>query len=1433
MLSLLFPAGVCLLPTSTLAQVVPDATLPLNSIVTPQGDAFIIDGGTQAGGNLFHSFEQFSLPSGSAALFNPNSAIQNILTRVTGGSASSIDGLLQVNGGANLFLLNPNGILFGPNAQLNIGGSFWASTATTLNFADGTQFSTLGLPQPPSLTVSPPVSLQYGANPGEILVQGSQLNVPFGQSLSLLGGNVIVQGAALLAPEGGLQVSAIRQGQLSLSQPIPSEIIDFGDIQLQQSLLDTSGEGGGNVLLQGRGITLTDGSIVGSTTFGEQPGGNLTVQATEFIELRGIGPDGFPNGLLAETAGSGAGGNISILTGQLRLLDGAQLSTAALPESSGAAGNISVVASEGIELIGETFTPQGPLGSGIGATTAGTGDGGNVSVVSPRLIVQDGAQIGTSTRGEGNGGRIFVNAAEIGLWGTSPEGVPSGIGATSEGGTGDGGEIEIVAGRLSVRDGAQISALTAGAGAGGRIFIQAAEVDLSGVGFFSEEAFPSGIGATTFGAGDGGTIEMVVGSLRMSDRAQVTTTTAGDGNAGNINIRAELVDLTGDRTGIFAQVDPEASGEGSGVRVEAAQVFLREDAQISTATLGTGSGGTVEVNTRQLRVETGGQVSALTLGESPGGTVIVNAAESIELSGVGAESFPSGLFSQTQGAGNAGDLRVSTPRLRIREGAKISVSGESLGNAGFLEIDADRLRLETGATLTGETVSGQGGDIRIRSNDMRLRGGSQISTTAGTAELPGDGGNITINTQTLVGLEDSDITANSFEGFGGRIAIATQGIFGLEERDELTPGSDITAFSQINPELSGTTLIQTPDIDPTAGLVELPDDLVDVAGLIDQNLCAIARRSQFTITGRGGLPPSPNDAIAPDAVWEDLSIPASVTSRQSAIQNRAISHRPIIEAQGWVVEEGGDIVLVANSPQLSNRGIEMLPQCDPSQSATQVKALSADRTITIQGFEVVGSRVFSPQQLAAVTNEFVNQPLSFAELLEVRSRLTQLYTDNHYITSRAVLVPQRLEEGVVRIEIVEGSLEDIQVQGTTRLDSNYVRSRLKLAGATPVNRQRLLEALQLLQLDPLIDTISAELSAGIYPGTHLLQVTVREARSFDTQFIADNGRSPGVGSVRRRVNLTEGNLLGFGDRLALGYTNTDGSHNFDVGYSIPINAYNGRLSFTHSRATSRIVEAPFDPLDIKARSRTYDLTLRQPVLLSPYRELAMGLTASRTESDTSILGQPYPLSLGANADGETRISALRFFQEWTRRGEREIFALRSQFSWGLGLLGATINNDAPDSRFLAWRGQGQWVRAIAPDTLVVLRGDLQLASDLVPVEQFSLGGLGTVRGYRQDARLTDNGVFGSAEVRLPIYRLPQRGLSLQIAPFVDVGRGWNRTNRQGLDPRTLASVGLGLRLQLGSFSARLDWGLPLVNLDSRERTWQERGLHFSIGSNPF
>ena len=272
-----------------------------------------------------------------------------------------------------------------------------------------------------------------------------------------------------------------------------------------------------------------------------------------------------------------------------------------------------------------------------------------------------------------------------------------------------------------------------------------------------------------------------------------------------------------------------------------------------------------------------------------------------------------------------------------------------------------------------------------------------------------------------------------------------------------------------------------------------------------------------------------------------------------------------------------------------------------------------------------------------------------------------------------------------------------------------------------------------------------------------------------------------------------------------------------------------------------MIEPPFDRLDIKSDYYQYKLTLRQPVIQTPNQELALGLTFDRQQSETSLLGILFPLSPGADNKGRTRISTLRFFQEWTQRGEREVIAVRSQFSFGIDAFDATINDDPPDSRYFVWRGQAQWVRLLAPDTLLLARTDLQVADrPLFPVEQFGLGGLFTVRGYRQDALLTDNGVFASVELRLPIFREPRQEMVLQIVPFVDFGSAWNNSGeadsfrRLNPDPSTLVSVGLGLRYQLGEhLTARFDWGIPLVEIDSRDRTLQEQGLYFSIIYNPF
>ncbi len=495
--------------------------------------------------------------------------------------------------------------------------------------------------------------------------------------------------------------------------------------------------------------------------------------------------------------------------------------------------------------------------------------------------------------------------------------------------------------------------------------------------------------------------------------------------------------------------------------------------------------------------------------------------------------------------------------------------------------------------------------------------------------------------------------------------------------------------------------------------------------------------------------------------------------------------------------------------------------------------------ITVKRFEVIGSTVFSPEEIDSVLAPFTNRSLSFAELLQARSAIIQLYIEQGYITSGALLLPQTLRGGVVRIQVVEGELAAINVNGTRRLKPEYVRARL--SSSKPVNQKRLLEALQLLQLNPLIANISAELTVGTRPETSVLEVEVKEAKTFSSQLVADNARSPSVGSFRRRAQITEANLLGLGDGLSLAYSNTDGSNGVDASYTLPINSRNGTLNLAYGTTKSDVIERPFNELDISGDSRYYQLTLRQPLSQTPSQEFAIGLSAVRSESDisSSVLEDfgvpPSELSPGADEEGRTRISAVQFFQDWTSRSSREVIAARSQFSLGVGALDATVNEDAPDSRFFSWRGQAQWVRLLAPETLLLLRADVQLSPDqLVPLEQFGLGGIDSVRGYRQDVLLTDNGAFVSAEVRLPIYRSRRRQTILQFTPFIDAGTAWGSSGQNNLDTNTLVSVGAGLRLQLSDrFTARLDWGIPLVEISSSGTSLQENGVYFSIVSSPF
>lgn len=517
-----------------------------------------------------------------------------------------------------------------------------------------------------------------------------------------------------------------------------------------------------------------------------------------------------------------------------------------------------------------------------------------------------------------------------------------------------------------------------------------------------------------------------------------------------------------------------------------------------------------------------------------------------------------------------------------------------------------------------------------------------------------------------------------------------------------------------------------------------------------------------------------------------------------------------------------------------------LPTTTPTPTTPEAVPSGFSEKIKVERFVVVGSTVFDEKKFAEVTKDFTNKPITFTKLLQAANAITQLYVDAGYVSSGAFIPSNqtfKVEGSIVKITVVEGKLETIRVRGTRRLNPNYVRSRLAIATGKPLNQKKLVEALQLLQRNPLIKNISAELGAGLRPGTSILEVKVTEAQTRSVQAILDNNRTPTIGSFQRQVQLNDANLLGLGDGLSIAYANTDGSDSWDFSYTLPVNARNGTLQLNYSTSSTKVIEKPFDLLDIDGNSQEYGITFRQPILQTPTQELALGITANRRDSDIgylkALVGERFPYPSPGAEDGKTKVSAVRLFQEWTQRSDRQVIAARSQFSLGVNVFDATTNDTDPDTEFFAWRGQAQWVRVLAPETLLLVRGNLQLADRaLLPSEQIGVGGQGTVRGYRQDLLLADNGFLASMELQYPILRIPQIQGVLQITPFIDFGSAWNTSSagRTPLEDETLVSTGLGLLWkQSDRLTARFDWGIPLVSVSSGEKdSWQENGLSFSI-----
>ena len=508
--------------------------------------------------------------------------------------------------------------------------------------------------------------------------------------------------------------------------------------------------------------------------------------------------------------------------------------------------------------------------------------------------------------------------------------------------------------------------------------------------------------------------------------------------------------------------------------------------------------------------------------------------------------------------------------------------------------------------------------------------------------------------------------------------------------------------------------------------------------------------------------------------------------------------------------------------------------------------LDGDRTqplgqiqVKVRDIIVTGSTVFSEAEFADVTAPFKNRTLTTEDLERLRLALTLLYVNRGYITSGAIIPDQDVLAGAITVQIIEGSLARIDVEGNEWFRAGYLRDRVERGARTPLALAPLQERLQFLQQDSRIEGVNAELRPGERRGESILNLRVKEASPWKAWLEFNNFSTPVVGAERGLATIAHQNVTGHGDPFSFTYGRSHGVNPIiDTSYSLPLNRYDTTLTGSYRRNNFSVISPSFRSLNINSESEIIGLTLRQPIYRTLTDEVAVAITGERLYNKvTSIFdtaGLPSLFIPGSSDTGVSSVSALRFVQEYVHRTSTSVIAARSRFSVGLDVLSASNNTGPlPDGQFFSWLGQVQGVQRFDDWWGMQLLGQmsLQLANDrLFPLEQIPVGGRFSVRGYRENTLIRDNAFLASVESRFPLISYVTGEPLLQFAQFVDLGRGWNAKGTTP-DPQTLASVGLGLRWNiLPKDRARFElyWGLPLNHVPHPPGNLQDHGIHLQF-----